>query len=139
MNSSALKREINDTNKCDAAGFAGTESMSGRERVSVAAISSGSRGAAGSFNGGVVAVSHVRGGGMIPLALFALAAIYKRATTALLILGTLRGRAIAGCRIGLFQHDLGKFAAPLFIAVLQFFVVYLLHRSVRITPQTNGG
>jgi len=28
----------------------------------------------------------------------------------------------------------GKFAGPLFIAVLQFFAVYLLHRSVRITP-----
>ncbi len=41
--------------------------------------------------------------------------------------------------IGLFQHDLGKFAGPLFIAVLQFFVVYLLHRSVRITPQTKRG
>jgi hypothetical protein len=39
--------------------------------------------------------------------------------------------------IGLFQHDLGKFAGPLFIAVLQFFAVYLLHRSVRITPQTT--
>ena len=36
--------------------------------------------------------------------------------------------------IGLFEHDLGKCAGPLFIAVLQFFVVYLLHRSVRITP-----
>jgi hypothetical protein len=39
--------------------------------------------------------------------------------------------------IGLFEHDLGKCAGPLFIAVLQFFVVYLLHRSVRITPQTE--
>jgi hypothetical protein len=60
----------------------------------------------------------------IPLALFALAAIYKRAAPALLILGA---------------HDLGKCAGPLFIAVLQFFVVYLLHRSVRITPQTKRG
>ena len=39
--------------------------------------------------------------------------------------------------IGLFEHDLGKFAGPLFIAVLQFFVNYLLHRSLRITPQTK--
>src|SRR6202048_2726332 len=74
----------------------------------------------------------------IPLALFALAAIYKRATSALLILGTLAGAMqLLDAGIGLFQHDLGKFAGPLFIAVLQFFAVYLLHRSVRITPQTT--
>jgi hypothetical protein len=36
--------------------------------------------------------------------------------------------------IGLFQHDLPKCAGPLFLAVLQFFVVYLLHISVPITP-----
>ena len=76
----------------------------------------------------------------IPLALFALAAIYKRATSALLILGALAGAMqLLDAGIGLFQHDLGKFAGPLFIAVLQFFVVYLLHRSVRITPQTKRG
>ena len=69
----------------------------------------------------------------IPLALFALAAIYKRATSALLILGALAGvMQLLDAGIGLFQHDLEKFAGPLFIAVLQFFVVYLLHRSVRI-------
>jgi hypothetical protein len=69
----------------------------------------------------------------IPLALFALGAIYKRATSALLILGALAGvMQLLDAGIGLFQHDLEKFAGPLFIAVLQFFVVYLLHRSVRI-------
>ena len=57
----------------------------------------------------------------IPLALFALWAIYKQSTPALLILGALAG------------------AGPLFITILQFFVVYLLHRSVRITPQTKRG
>jgi hypothetical protein len=41
--------------------------------------------------------------------------------------------------IGLFEHDLGKCAGPLFIAVLQFLVVNLLHRSVRTTPQTKSG
>ena len=65
----------------------------------------------------------------IPLALFALAAIYKRATPALLILGALAGAMqLLDAGIGLFEHDLGKCAGPLFIAVLQFFVVYLLHR-----------
>ena len=77
---------------------------------------------------------------IIPLALFALAAIYKRATSALLILGTLAGGSqLLDAGIGLFQHDLRKFAGPLFFAVLQFFAVYLLHRSVRITPQTKRG
>ena len=69
----------------------------------------------------------------IPLALFALAAIYKRATSALLILGTLAGTMqLLDAGTGLYERDLGKCAGPLFIAVLQFFVVYLLHRSVRI-------
>src|ERR1700688_4727448 len=77
---------------------------------------------------------------IIPLALFTLAAIYKRATSALLILGTLAGgMQLLDAGIGLFQHDLGKCAGPLFLAVLQFFVVYLLCRSVRITPQTKRG
>ena len=76
----------------------------------------------------------------IPLALFALGAIYKQATHALLILGALAGAVqLLDAGIGLFEHDLGKCAGPLFIAVLQFFVVYLLHRSVRITPQTTRG
>jgi hypothetical protein len=76
----------------------------------------------------------------IPLALFALAAIYKRATSALLILGALASAMqLLDSGIGLFEHDLGKCAGPLFIAVLQFLVVYLLYRSVRIAPQTKRG
>jgi hypothetical protein len=76
----------------------------------------------------------------IPLALFALGAIYKQATPALLILGALAGIVqLLDAGIGLFEHDLGKCAGPLFIAALQFFVVYLLYRSVRITPQTTRG
>ena len=76
----------------------------------------------------------------IPLALFALAAIYKRAAPALSILGALAAAMqLLDVGIGLFQHDLRKWAGPLFFAVLQFFVVYLLHRSARITPQTKRG
>ena len=76
----------------------------------------------------------------IPLALFVLGAIYKQAAPALLILGALAGvMQLLDAGIGLFEHDLGKCAGPLFIAVLQFFVVYLLHRSLRITPQTERG
>jgi hypothetical protein len=70
----------------------------------------------------------------IPLALFVLWAIYKQATPALLTLGAVAGvMQLLDAGIGLFQHDLRKCAGPLFIAVLQFFVVYLLHISVRIT------
>src|SRR5580693_543563 len=76
----------------------------------------------------------------IPLALFALGAIFKQATPALLLLGSLAGAMqLLDAGIGLYEHDPGKCAGPLFIAVLQFFVVYLLHRSVRTTPQTKRG
>ena len=76
----------------------------------------------------------------IPLALLVLGAIYTQATPALLILGALAGAMqLLDAGIGLYEHDLGKCAGPLFIALLQFFVVYLLHRSVRITTQTERG
>ena len=76
----------------------------------------------------------------IPLALFALGAIYKQATLALLILGAVAGAMqLLDAGIGLFEHDLEKCAGPLFLAVLQFFVVYLLHRSAGLTPQTKRG
>ena len=76
----------------------------------------------------------------IPLALFALGAIYKHATTALLILGALAGAMqLLDGGIGLFVHDPGKSAGPIFIALLQFSVVFLLQQSVRITPQTRRG
>jgi hypothetical protein len=76
----------------------------------------------------------------IPLALLVLGAIYKQATPALLLLGSLAGAMqLLDAGIGLYENDLGKYAGPLFIAVLQFFVVYLLHRSVQITPQTRHG
>ena len=76
----------------------------------------------------------------IPLALFALGAIYKQATTALLILGALAGTMqFLDAGIGLFEHDLAKCLGPFFIAVVQFFVVFLLYRSVRITPQPKPG
>jgi hypothetical protein len=68
----------------------------------------------------------------LPLALFALAAIYKRAPFALLILGALAGAMqLLDGGIGLFEHDVGKSAGPLFIAVLQLLAVFLLHRSIR--------
>jgi hypothetical protein len=68
----------------------------------------------------------------IPLALITLAAIYNRATAALLILGTLAGVIqLLDAGIGLFQHDTGKCAGPLVIAAIQFSVVLLLNRTTR--------
>ena len=68
----------------------------------------------------------------IPLALMTLAAIYNRATAALLILGTLAGVIqLLDAGIGLFQHDTGKCAGPLLIAAIQFSAVLLLNRSTR--------
>jgi hypothetical protein len=75
----------------------------------------------------------------IPPALFALGAIYKQATYALQILGALAGAMqLLDAGIGLFEY-LWKCAGPLFIAFLQFSVVYLLHRSVRIMPPAKCG
>ena len=77
----------------------------------------------------------------IPLALLVLGAIYKKAVPALLVLGTLAGAMqLLDAGIGLFQHDLGKFAGPLFIAVLQFFALYVFHKSLlssRREPSTD--
>jgi hypothetical protein len=48
------------------------------------------------------------------------------------LMGALAGAMqLLDAGIGLFEHDLGKCAGPLFIAVLQFFVVYVLQRSRR--------
>jgi hypothetical protein len=75
----------------------------------------------------------------IPLALFALGAIYKQATNAFLILGALADTMqLLDAGIGLFEHDPGKCAGPLFIAALRFVVVYLLYTSMRIAPQTEN-
>ena len=91
-------------------------------------------------NGGSLLLAMYAAAPRIPLALLVLGAVYKQADPALLILGALAGAMqLLDAGIGLFEHDPGKCAGPLFIAVLQFFVVYLLHKSVRITPQTGRG
>src|SRR6202161_4346640 len=75
----------------------------------------------------------------IPLALLVSGAVYKQAAPALLLLGALAGAMqLLDAGIGLFEHDPGKCAGPLFIAVLQFFVVYLLQKSVRITRKSSA-
>jgi len=68
----------------------------------------------------------------IPLALITLAAIYRRATQALLILGTLAGVIqLLDAAIGLLQHDAGKFAGPLLIAIVQFSALLVLNSSIQ--------
>ena len=57
----------------------------------------------------------------IPLALITLSAIYLRATSALLLLGTLAGVIqLLDAGIGLFQHDPGKFAGPSLLPLSNF-------------------
>jgi hypothetical protein len=61
----------------------------------------------------------------------ALAAIYKRSTSALLILGFLAGVIQAvDAGIGVFQQDWGKSIGPLAISVLQFFAAFTLKQSI---------
>ena len=68
----------------------------------------------------------------IPLALITLVVIWRRATQALLILGTLAGVIqLLDAGIGLWLHDAGKFVGPLLIAVVQFSVLLMLNRSIR--------
>src|SRR5277367_2663163 len=88
------ERGINDYSKGDSAGFGSHGNQCpGRDRLYHRGdLPSGSRGASRlDSNGGVAAIGDVRAARIIPLALFTLAATYKRATSALLILGTLAG------------------------------------------------
>ena len=76
----------------------------------------------------------------IPLALLVIWAVYKQAAPELLLLGTLAGTMqVLDAGIGWYEHDPGKCAGPLLIAVFQFFVVFMLHKSGRLTPQTKSG
>jgi len=57
----------------------------------------------------------------LPLAVFVAAAIARRSTPALLLLGALAGVIqILDAVVGWYEHDLGKTAGPLLIAALQF-------------------
>jgi hypothetical protein len=66
----------------------------------------------------------------IPLALFALGAIYSRSALALLILGALAGvMQLLDAGVGIVQSDFGKTIGPLAIAALQFVSLYYLRRA----------
>jgi hypothetical protein len=66
----------------------------------------------------------------VPLAFVTLAIIYKRSTSGLVILGTLAGLIqICDVGVGLQEHDLGKTVGPLVIALIQFYAVFVFHKS----------
>jgi hypothetical protein len=66
----------------------------------------------------------------LPLAVFALVAIFLRAIPALLILGGLAGLVqFLDAGVGLVQGDVGKTVGPLLIAVLQMGTVWNLSRA----------
>jgi hypothetical protein len=72
----------------------------------------------------------------IPLALFALWAIVRRATSALMVLGALAGVVqLLDAGIGVIQHDAGKTIGPLALAALQFVALLMLRRSMADEPQ----
>jgi hypothetical protein len=67
----------------------------------------------------------------LPLAGFVLVAIFKRASSLLLMLGGLAGIAqLLDAGIGVIQHDPGKISGPLVIAVLQMLALWGLSRSM---------
>ena len=67
----------------------------------------------------------------IPLALISLVAIYRRSTAAVLILGLLVGVIqFVDASVGILQRDPGKFAGPMVIAILQFFAICMLRKSM---------
>jgi hypothetical protein len=69
----------------------------------------------------------------IPLALFALVAIYRQSAQALLVLGALAGVVqLLDAGVGVFQGDAGKTIGPLIIAALQFISVFFLARTIDV-------
>ena len=66
----------------------------------------------------------------VPLAFVTLAVIYKRSTSGLFILGILAGLIqFSDVGVGLYQHDIGKTAGPLVIALIQFHAVFVFHKA----------
>lgn len=67
----------------------------------------------------------------IPLALVALAAIAKRSSSALMVLGLLSEIVqLADGGVGIYQGDPGKTFGPLVIAGLEFWAIYRLWKSL---------
>ena len=66
----------------------------------------------------------------VPLAFVTLAVVCKRSASGLFTLGTLAGLIqISDAGVGLYQHDLGKTVGPLVIALIQFYAVFVFHKS----------
>ena len=68
----------------------------------------------------------------LPLAIITLVVIFKRSTSSLLILGLLAGCIqFVDTFVGLYQHDIGKSVGPLILAILQFYSLYILNKSIQ--------
>ena len=66
----------------------------------------------------------------IPLAVIAFVIIYKRSTSALIVIGTLAGAIqLADTLIGMLMQEPMKIFGPLAIAVLQFYAIFMLAKS----------
>jgi hypothetical protein len=75
----------------------------------------------------------------LPLACFVFVAIYKRASSSLLVLGSLAGIAqLLDAGIGVIQHDPGKTGGPFVIAVLQMLALWGLFRSMPKQPRAGA-
>jgi hypothetical protein len=75
----------------------------------------------------------------IPLALFALVAIYRQSAKALLVLGALAGVVqLLDAGVGAFQSDVGRTLGPLMIAALQFVSVFFLARTIGADAPERG-
>jgi hypothetical protein len=75
----------------------------------------------------------------IPLALFALVAIYRQSAQALLVLGALAGVVQSlDAGVGVFQGDAGKTIGPLVIAALQFISVFFLAGTIDADAPERG-
>jgi ABC-type transport system involved in multi-copper enzyme maturation permease subunit len=75
----------------------------------------------------------------IPLALFALVAIYRQSAKALLVLGALAGVVqLLDAGVGAFQGDAGKTVGPLVIAALQFVSVFFVAMTIDANVAERG-
>ena len=67
----------------------------------------------------------------VPLAVMVLLATYKRWPMVLMVLGTLAAIIqLLDAGVGLYQHDIQKTLGPLVLSLLQFYVVFLMWKSV---------
>jgi hypothetical protein len=66
----------------------------------------------------------------LPLALMAVAAIYQRSLSSLMVLGILAGIIqFADAAVGFYQHDIGKTVGPLILGAAQIYAVMIVRKD----------